>query len=80
MNRIDFQNLAAERLSDAETLLAAGRFDGAYYVAGYVVECALKACIANKTKEDDFPPRETRKIWTHDFGGPTRFGRAEGGV
>jgi hypothetical protein len=21
----------------------------------------LKACIANKTKEDDFPPRETRK-------------------
>ena len=36
-------------------------------MAGYAVECALKACIANKTKEDDFPPRETRKIWTHDL-------------
>jgi len=67
MNRVDFQHLAVERLSDAETLLAAGRFDCAYYVAGYAVECALKACIANKTKEDDFPPRETRKIWTHDL-------------
>jgi HEPN domain-containing protein len=67
MNRVDFQKLAAERLSDAEALLAAGRFDCAYYIAGYAVECALKACIANKTKEDDFPPREVRKIWTHDL-------------
>jgi len=67
MNRVDFQHLAVERLSDAETLLAAGRFDCAYYVAGYAVECALKVRIANKTKEDDFPPRETRKIWTHDL-------------
>src|SRR5258708_30307105 len=67
MNRVDFQNLAAERLCDAEALLAAGRFDCAYYIAGYAVECGLKACIAHKTREDDFPPRETRKIWTHDL-------------
>jgi hypothetical protein len=45
MNRVDFQNLATERLSDAEALIAGGRFDCAYYVAGYAVECALKACI-----------------------------------
>jgi len=31
------------------------------------IECAPKACIANKTKEGDFPPRETKKIWTHDL-------------
>jgi HEPN domain-containing protein len=67
MNRVDFQNLAGERLADAAALLAAGRFDCAYYIAGYTVECALKACIANKTKEGDFPPRETKKIWTHDL-------------
>ena len=67
VNRVDFQNLAAERLSDAEALLAADRFNCAYYIAGYAVECALKACIAHRTKEDDFPPRETRKIWTHDL-------------
>ena len=62
MNRVDFQKLAAERLSDAEAPIAAGHFDCAYYTAGYAVECALKACVANKTKEDDFPPREVRKI------------------
>ncbi|MGA2601105.1 MAG: hypothetical protein ABSH09_29410 [Bryobacteraceae bacterium] len=35
MNRVDFQNLAGERLADAAALLAAGRFDCAYYIAGY---------------------------------------------
>jgi HEPN domain-containing protein len=67
MNRFDFQQLAEERLADSEALLGAGRFNCAYYVAGYAVECALKACIAKITKRGDFPPRETRKIWTHDL-------------
>jgi HEPN domain-containing protein len=67
VNRFDFQNLAQERLSDAESLFASGRFNCAYYVAGYAVECALKACIAHKTKVDDFPPRDTRKIYSHDL-------------
>jgi hypothetical protein len=26
-----------------------------YYLAGYAVECALKACIAKLTNQDDFP-------------------------
>jgi HEPN domain-containing protein len=30
-------------------LLEAGLYAGAYYLAGYAVECALKACIAKKT-------------------------------
>jgi len=67
MNSIAFQVLARERLSDADALLLAGRFDCAYYVAGYAVECALKACIAGNTRAGDFPPRETRKIYTHDL-------------
>ncbi|GAB4469550.1 MAG: hypothetical protein OHK0029_42210 [Armatimonadaceae bacterium] len=37
------------------------RFQGAYYLAGYVVECALKACIARRTQADDFPPEDTRR-------------------
>jgi hypothetical protein len=32
--------------------------DGAYYLAGYAVECALKACIAKETKRYDFPDKE----------------------
>jgi len=49
VNRADFQELAQIRLRDAEVLLENGRFDGAYYIAGYSVECALKACIAKLT-------------------------------
>lgn len=39
--------------------MAAGLADGAYYLAGYAVECALKACIARKTKRHDFPDKKS---------------------
>jgi len=32
--------------------------DGAYYLAGYAVECALKACIAKATVRHDFPAKK----------------------
>lgn len=32
--------------------------DGAYYLAGYAVECALKACIAKETGRHDFRDKE----------------------
>lgn len=55
MNRAEFQELAVIRLNDAKILLDNHRYDGAYYLTGYVVESALKACIANRTREYDFP-------------------------
>ena len=67
MNRFEFQALAIERLSDAAALLKAGRYACAYYIAGYAVECALKACIARKTNQDDFPPREAARYYVHDI-------------
>ncbi len=38
-------------------------------MCGYVVECALKACICKRTKEFDFyrSPEESRDAWSHDF-------------
>jgi hypothetical protein len=39
-------------------LLAAGFAEGAYYLAGYAVECALKACTARRTREHDFPDKK----------------------
>lgn len=66
MTRQEFQQLAAERIEDAEALLQAARFSCAYYLAGYAVECALKACIARRTRQDDFPPRDAIKYYTHD--------------
>ena len=35
-----------------------GLFDGAYYLAGYAVECAIKACIAKETQRSEFPEKK----------------------
>lgn len=59
--------MATERLDDAAALLKAGRYAGAYYIAGYAIECALKACIAGRTKQDEFPPKEAAKYYVHDL-------------
>jgi hypothetical protein len=42
VNRVDFQDLARIRLREAKALFDAGEFHGAYYLAGYSIECALK--------------------------------------
>jgi hypothetical protein len=55
VTRDDFQKLADERIADAEALLQAERFGGAYYFSGLAVECALKARIASRTNAFDFP-------------------------
>jgi HEPN domain-containing protein len=68
VNRNDFRELSRARLREAEALLAAGHYSGAYYLAGYAVECALKACIARKTRAGDFPELEiTRASYTHNL-------------
>jgi HEPN domain-containing protein len=67
MNRLEFQSLAAERLDDAAALLNSGRYACAYYISGYAIECALKACIARQTKQDEFPPKDAAKYYVHDI-------------
>jgi hypothetical protein len=67
MNRIDFQKIAETRLREAKALLDAGFPDGAYYLSGYAIECALKACIAKRTLQHDFPDKKlVEKSYTHD--------------
>jgi len=58
MNRIDFQKIAELPPSGIQVLLAAGFPDGASILAGYAVECALKACISKRTREHDFPEKK----------------------
>ena len=57
MNRSDLQKLSRLRVAEARALFRAGQFSGAYYLAGYAVECALKACIARQTQKYDFPDK-----------------------
>jgi len=69
LSRKDFQRLAELRAREAGALARSRNQQGAYYLAGYAVECALKACIAKKTKRHEFPPDRafTNKIYTHDL-------------
>lgn len=69
MNRSDFQTLAEVRIREALVLLENQCYEGAYYLAGYAVECALKACIARNTNQYDFPPdRNTVNcIYSHNL-------------
>ena len=48
-------------------MLDAGFPEGAYYLAGYAVECALKACIARRTQAEEFPERDAHKYYKHDL-------------
>ena len=59
MNRNDLQILADARVADAEALLTAGRWAGAYYLVGSAVECALKACISAHFREHDVPEKRS---------------------
>ena len=68
MNRSELQKLARLRLKEARTLLERGRYEGAYYLGGYAVECALKACIAKKTRRYDFPDKKlVNESYTHNL-------------
>ena len=45
MNQAELRQMALMRLRDAKVLLNGGRWEFAYYVSGYAVECALKSCL-----------------------------------
>lgn len=68
--RRDFQRLAELRAREASTLAKAGNQHGAFYLGGFAIECALKACIAKQTKRYEFPAdaRYANKVFTHDLG------------
>jgi HEPN domain-containing protein len=68
LTRREFQVLGRTRLRDAQELLAARRYAGAYYLAGYAIECGLKTCIAKTTRRYAFPEKNsTQKYYIHDL-------------
>lgn len=79
--RIEFQELAVLRLKEANILLSQNYPDGAFYLAGYAVECALKSAICRILNIDDFFDMYSSKVHgakvkddvvqkfrTHDYG------------
>lgn len=73
MNRADLQRLAEERIEDSRALLTVHRWPGAYYLAGYAVECGLKSCILAHIEKTGaiFADRDYVKrlgdSWTHEL-------------
>lgn len=78
MNRRELQILAGVRLVEAKSLLGTELWDGAYYLAGYSVECGLKACIAKQTRRHDFPDKKSVDAsHTHDLKALVRIANLE---
>ncbi len=68
LTRTDLQALASMRLNDAALLLRAGCCSSAYYLAGYAVELALKACISKAFQPDTIPDKAfVNEIYTHSL-------------
>lgn len=62
------KQLAVARVAEAGHLLNAGYFSGAYYLGGYAVELALKACIAEAFQPRSIPDKRfVLDIYTHDL-------------
>jgi hypothetical protein len=70
VNRKELQALSRVRLREAKALGRLGMSDGAYYLAGYCIECALKACIAKATVRYEFPDKKKADLsYTHSLKG-----------
>src|SRR5579871_1396806 len=49
-------------------LIDVGRYDAGYYLAGYSVECGLKACVAILWKTEAFPEKSfVPTVYIHDL-------------
>jgi len=68
MNKNDLEKLVDIRLLEAKILFDSNNFHGAYYLAGYSLECALKVCIAKQVREYDFPNKQlATRSHTHNL-------------
>ncbi|HVT11419.1 MAG TPA: hypothetical protein VHE55_04065 [Fimbriimonadaceae bacterium] len=56
------------RIREAAELEQKGFFDGAFYLSGYAVECALKAILCKRFAADELPDNKfVADIYTHDL-------------
>ena len=60
--------LTIERLRESKLLLDQKCFSGAYYLAGYSIECGLKACVAKQINSQEIPSKSfVNDFYTHDL-------------
>jgi len=68
LKRTDLHAIALAKLDDARLLLEHGRWSSSYYLGGYALEIALKACIARTIEAETIPDRRfINDIFVHDL-------------
>lgn len=68
VHRSQWRTLARTRLREAQVLLGAGEWSGAYYLSGYAIECGLKACAARTFSAQTIPDMQVvRDLYSHKF-------------
>lgn len=68
VTRSELKKLTVRRLKDAHVLMKGRRYESAYYLAGYVVEHAIKACIAGQFRRNTIPDRRlVNDTFSHDL-------------
>ncbi|MGF9648707.1 hypothetical protein AAIH32_12065 [Pseudarthrobacter oxydans] len=64
----DMRELSRRRVAEAGSLLQGEHWSGAYYLAGYAVECALKACILSSVRKYHMPEKTAiNDSYSHDI-------------
>ena len=58
LSRHLLQKLSIGKIEDAALLFEAGRWSNAYYLAGYAIEFAFKACIARRFTAEAIPDKK----------------------
>lgn len=63
------EKLAQTKADDAILLFQHERYSNAFYLGGYAIEFALKACIAGRIEENTIPDKKfISSIFVHDLG------------
>jgi hypothetical protein len=69
LRKSDLEALSESRLKEAEYLLNGQKYSGAYYLVGYTLELALKACIAKHFYPSVIPDKQfIIDTYRHDLG------------
>jgi len=70
VNRTELQSLSSQRIQDALSLLNSQCWSGAYYLAGYSLECGLKSCVLAFVERTGIIFEDKKfagNCWTHDL-------------
>lgn len=68
MTRQEFQLIAETRIEEATILFETKLYSGAYYLAGYALECGIKACLSKQIAEHKIPKKKfITDLYTNDL-------------